>query len=244
MKRKPLVRALVDGALAHDVDEAHRLIAEKRVMVNGAIALSSDRQVAPHDNVLVREHSAFVSRGGEKLSHALEEFSISVEGKDALDVGASTGGFTDCLLQRGARSVVALDTGHNLLHERLRADSRVEVRDGVNIRTLRPPVDGAPFAIVVVDVSFISLKAIAAVLAELVNKESDLIALVKPQFECLRSEADKGMGVIRDPRIHDRVLAEVRSSFEDVGLTTLGVVRSPITGQGGNVEFLLHARRA
>lgn len=244
MKRLSLVRALVDRALARDVNEARGLIADKRVTVNGAIALTDERQVAPHDNLLVRDEPPFVSRGGEKLAYALEQFAISVSGKDALDVGASTGGFTDCLLQRGARSVVALDTGQHLLHERLRADPRVEVRDGVNVRMLEQPVAGAPFAIVVVDVSFISLRVIANVLGTLVDERSDLIALVKPQFECLKAEADKGGGVIRDPLVHERVLIEVQNAFEAVGLKTHGVVRSPITGQEGNVEFLLHARRA
>lgn len=244
MKRIALLRALIEGGLAHDAEDAQRLIDKRCVTVNGAIALSGDRQVAPHDNLLVRVQPTYVSRGGEKLAHALDHFGISVDGRDALDVGASTGGFTDCLLQRGARSVVALDAGRNLLHEHLLGDSRVHVRDGVNIRTIERPIDGAPFAVMVVDVSFISLRAIAGVLAGLVSADSDVIALVKPQFECTKIEADQAGGVIRDPHIHDRVLREVQESFVAVGVQTIGVVRSPITGHEGNVEFLLHARLA
>lgn len=244
MKRVALLRALVEGGLAPDTEYAQRLIDERCVTVNGAIALSGERLVAPHDNLLVRVQPAYVSRGGEKLAYALEQFGISVDGRDALDVGASTGGFTDCLLQGGARSVVALDAGHNLLHEHLLQDSRVRVCDGVNIRTLEQPIDGAPFAVMVVDVSFISLRMIAGVLVRLISVHSDVIALVKPQFECTKIEADQAGGVIRDPQIHDRVLREVQDSFTSVGIRTLGVVRSPITGHGGNVEFLLHARLA
>ncbi len=242
MRRVSLVRAVVQGRLAKDEDEALLLIAEHRVTVDGAIALSPQRLVAPHENIDLIASSLYVSRGGEKLAHAIDRFALRVEGKRAIDIGSSTGGFTDCLLQHGASSVTALDTGRNLLHERLRVDPRVEVREGVNVRTLNTTVLGAPFALVVVDVSFISLQAIAGVLASLVHDEGDVVALVKPQFEARRAEADRGEGVIRDSAIHDRVLGEVRDALALVGLGTLAVERSPITGHQGNVEFLLHAR--
>ena len=243
MRRIPLGSRLVGDGLASSMQEAEELIAQRRVSVDGAIALSSNRQVSGAENVAVLTRSRYVSRGGEKLEHALDHFGIDVHGLRAADVGSSTGGFTDCLLQHGAASVTAIDTGRNLLHERLRSDPRVTVLEGHNVRELDASVPGAPFALVVVDVSFISVKTIATALAELVAPGGTLVVLVKPQFEATRSEADRGGGVITDPEVHERVIDEVGRGLREVGFEIVGQVPSPITGQSGNREFLLRCRR-
>ena len=182
----------------------------------------------------------FVGRGGEKLDAALDRFGIDVRGRTALDAGASTGGFTDCLLQRGAAHVHAIDVGYGQLHERLRADPRVTSRERTNIRDLR--LDDA-VDLVVADLSFISLRSVAdALLGDNARPGADVVVLVKPQFEAGKQEADKGRGVIRDPAIWRRVLAEVRSAISDHGAAMMDVMVSPITGADGNVEFLAHLR--
>ncbi len=184
-----------------------------------------------------------MGRGGEKLDAALERFAVPVEGRRALDAGASTGGFTDCLLQRGAASVVTVDVGYGQLHERLRADPRVEVRERTNVRSLRPDDLGGPVDLAVADLSFISLRTVLPVLVPLVVPGGDLVVLVKPQFEAGRREAARGAGVVRDPAVWRRVLAEVSDVAAAQGADRMGVMPSPLTGADGNVEFLLHARR-
>src|SRR5690606_37954602 len=188
------------------------------------------------------EPPRFVSRGGHKLDAALGRFDVPVAGVRALDVGASTGGFTDCLLQRGAAQVVAVDVGTNLLHERLRRDPRVEVREGTNIRHVRPPDLGPPFALVVADLSFISLDAVLDRLVELAAPGGHLVLLVKPQFEAERVEAARGRGVIRDPAIWRRVLVETMDACRARGAAIMELMASPITGADGNAEFLVHVR--
>lgn len=182
----------------------------------------------------------FVSRGGEKLSAALDRFEVVVEGRRALDAGASTGGFTDCLLQRGAVHVVAVDVGRGQLHERLRGDSRVTALERVNVRT--GDVPGAPFDIVVADLSFISLRTVAARLVGWVGDGGDLVVLVKPQFEAGRAAASRGRGVIRDPSVWRTALEGVVSAVIAAGATMMGVMVSPLRGADGNVEFLAHFR--
>jgi 23S rRNA (cytidine1920-2'-O)/16S rRNA (cytidine1409-2'-O)-methyltransferase len=186
----------------------------------------------------------FVSRGGEKLDAALDRFTIDPVGVRALDAGASTGGFTDCLLQRGAARVVALDVGHGQLHERLRADPRVEVHERRNVRDLAPRDLGEPFPLVVADLSFISLRAVLPHLLDQAAPGADLVLLVKPQFEAGRDEASRGRGVIRDPEVWRRVLEEVVVALGGYGAAIMGAMPSPITGADGNVEFLVHARAA
>jgi len=186
----------------------------------------------------------FVSRGGEKLDAALDRFAVDPAGVRALDAGASTGGFTDCLLQRGAARVVAVDVGHGQLHERLRADPRVEVHERRNVRDLAPGDLGAPFPLVVADLSFISLRAVLPHLLGQAAPGADLVLLVKPQFEAGRDEASRGRGVIRDPEVWRRVLEEVVVALRGYGAAIMGAMPSPITGADGNVEFLLHARAA
>jgi 23S rRNA (cytidine1920-2'-O)/16S rRNA (cytidine1409-2'-O)-methyltransferase len=183
-----------------------------------------------------------VSRGGEKLDAAHEHFGIDVSGRRCLDAGVSTGGFTDCLLQRGAANVVAVDVGYGQLHERLRRDDRVDLRERTNVRDLdAAAIDGAA-DVVVADLSFISLRTVAPALLACAAPGADLVVLVKPQFEAGRSEASKGRGVIRDPVVHQRVLDEVGNALSGLGAAIIGTMQSPITGADGNVEFLVHAR--
>jgi len=191
------------------------------------------------------EGPRFVSRGGEKLDAALESFGIDVSGRAALDAGASTGGFTDCLLQRGAARVVAVDVGYGQLHEKLRRDPRVSVLERVNVRELTPAGTGDErFPVVTADLSFISLRTVAANLAALAAPAADLVLLVKPQFEAGRVEASRGRGVIRDPEVWSRVLEEVGAAYQAQGAAMIEHMQSPITGAEGNVEFLMHLRAA
>jgi 23S rRNA (cytidine1920-2'-O)/16S rRNA (cytidine1409-2'-O)-methyltransferase len=185
----------------------------------------------------------FVGRGGEKLDAALERFAVPVAGRRALDAGASTGGFTDCLLQRGADEVVAVDVGYGQLHERLRADPRVDVRERTNVRSLDREALGGPVDLVVADLSFISLRTVLPVLVPLVEPGGDLVVLVKPQFEAGRREAARGSGVIREPEVWRRVLEEVATAAAESGADRMDEMESPLTGADGNVEFLLHLRR-
>jgi 23S rRNA (cytidine1920-2'-O)/16S rRNA (cytidine1409-2'-O)-methyltransferase len=184
----------------------------------------------------------FVGRGGEKLDAALSRFEVPVEGRRALDLGASTGGFTDCLLQRGASAVVAVDVGYGQLHERLRADPRVEVHERTNVRDLTPESFGDPARLIVADLSFISLRTVLPTVLALAAPGADLVLLVKPQFEAGREEASRGRGVITDPEVWRRVLREVAAALEREGAAIMGAMASPLTGADGNVELLLHAR--
>jgi 23S rRNA (cytidine1920-2'-O)/16S rRNA (cytidine1409-2'-O)-methyltransferase len=211
------------------------------VLVNGALADNAARQVAPGDAVVIADPPArWVGRGAEKLDHALEVFDVDVTGMRALDAGASTGGFTDCLLQRGAQEVVAVDVGHGQLHERLRADPRVANLERCNIRSADVDTIGGPVDIAVGDLSFISLTLVIAPLISMCHPGSPMILLVKPQFEAQRREVDKGRGIISDPAIHERVRDEIESAFERAGCRVRGWTDSPIKGADGNREFLVH----
>ena len=181
--------------------------------------------------------SRYVGRGGLKLEAALREFEINVEGLTCLDIGASTGGFTDCLLQHGARKVISLDVGHNQIDWRLRTDPRVEVREGVNARYLKPEDFEMKFDLVVMDVSFISATKIMPAIVPLLADDGPLITLIKPQFEVGRGEVGKG-GIVRDLEQHARVVEEVNTAARELGLEVKGVIQSPIHGADGNVEFL------
>jgi 23S rRNA (cytidine1920-2'-O)/16S rRNA (cytidine1409-2'-O)-methyltransferase len=215
------------------------------VTVGGAPADKAARLVAPDEPiVLLGPPARFVGRGGEKLEAALERFAVDVAGRRAYDIGASTGGFTDCLLQRGAAAVVAVDVGYGQLHERLRADPRVEVHERRNVREVGPGDLGAPAEVLVADLSFISLRTVLPAVVPLVAPGGDLVLLVKPQFEAGRHEAARGKGVITDPAIWRRVLDEVAGALHDHGTAIMGAMASPLTGADGNVEFLLHVRTA
>ncbi len=212
------------------------------MLVNGAVASKSSRQVSPADAIVVEGPPArFVGRGAEKLDHALDQFAIDVTGLRLLDAGASTGGFTDCALQRGAAHVVAVDVGHGQLHERLRADDRVTNIERQNIRTITPDLVGGPVDGVVADLSFISLALVVPALVGVCQPGAFMVLLVKPQFEAGRREVSRGRGVVTDPAIHARVRDEVAEALVDAGCTVEGWTTSPITGADGNVEFLVHA---
>jgi 23S rRNA (cytidine1920-2'-O)/16S rRNA (cytidine1409-2'-O)-methyltransferase len=235
----------VRRGLAPSRQQAHADIAAGRVTVGGAPADKPARLVGPGEPIhVLGPPPRFVGRGGEKLDAALDRFDVDVAGRRAFDLGASTGGFTDCLLQRGAASVVALDVGYGQLHERLRADPRVEVHERRNVRDVRPGDLGAPADVLVADLSFISLRTVLAGALALGRDEADLVALVKPQFEAGREEATRGKGVITDPVVWRRVLDEVTGALEALGAAIMGAMASPLTGADGNVEFLLHARSA
>ena len=233
--RRGLVPSRRDAAAAVD---AHR------VLVNGAVAEKPARLVDVADALVVRGVLArFVSRGGEKLDHALDAFGIDARGLRVLDAGASTGGFTDCLRQRGAAHVVALDVGHGQLHPKVRADEHVSVLEHANVRDLTADRIGGRVDLVVADLSFISLTKVIPALVEVACPRASLVLLVKPQFEAGRAEVSKGRGVITDPAIHERVRREVRECLLGAGTVIRGWTQSPITGADGNREFFVHAVR-
>jgi len=245
MARVRLDTLLVGRGLAASRERARALILAGQVRVGDRAAPKAGALVDEDAPVrLLEPDHPYVGRGGVKLAHALDAFHIGVEGRLALDVGASTGGFTDVLLRRGARRVVALDVGHGQLAWAIRTDPRVVVLEHVNARTLVPdqlPDGLRRFDVVTIDVSFISLKAIFPVLPPLVNPAADLVALVKPQFEAGRAEVGLG-GLVTDPAVHARVLGEVGGRARALGFSVLATTRSPITGAEGNREFFLHLR--
>ena len=231
---------MVRRRLAPSRAAAQSLIAEGRVRVGGAAAAKPARLVDPGEAVVVAgDGPRYVSRGGLKLEAALAGFGIDPTGRRAIDVGASTGGFTDCLLRHGATEVAAIDVGRNQLHERLRADPRVVSRERTDVRAVDAAVVGGPADLVVADLSFISLRTVAAALRGLAS--GDLVALVKPQFEAGRAEADRGRGVIKDPAVRRRAVLGACDALEAAGAAIMGVMASPLTGADGNVEFLVHA---
>jgi 23S rRNA (cytidine1920-2'-O)/16S rRNA (cytidine1409-2'-O)-methyltransferase len=212
------------------------------VLVSGTVAERAARLVDPAEPVtLLGPRPRFVGRGGEKLAAALARFRLEVSGRRALDAGASTGGFTDCLLQQGADQIVAVDVGHGQLHERLQHDPRVVSLERTNVRTATlSDLGGAPFDVVVADLSFISLRTVAAALTSATRPGGDLVVLVKPQFEAGRRHAGRGRGVIRDPELWRSALTEVIAAFQNSGATMMGLMVSPLRGADGNVEFLAH----
>ena len=218
-------------------------LVELHVRVPHVIVLHlPDGEVAAGDQLHVEGPPArFVGRGALKLAHALEAFGLDVRGVRALDAGASTGGFTDVLLQSGAREVVAVDVGHGQLHERLRADPRVTNLERTNVRHITTAAIGGPVDLVVGDLSFISLRLVVDSLAAVCHPGSPMVLLVKPQFEAGKDEVSRGRGVITDPAVYDRVRGEVTEAFRAAGCTVAGWTESPITGAEGNREFLIHA---
>ena len=238
---------LVLRGLAATRERARALILAGQVRINGQTANKAGAAV-PRDAAVTLDapDHPYVGRGGIKLAHALDEFGLSPAGKAALDIGASTGGFTDVLLQRGAEVVVALDVGHGQLDWKLRNDPRVIVLERTNARTLTPeqlPEGVRQFAMVTVDVSFISLRQILPVIPPLLEPGGDVITLVKPQFEAGREDVGKG-GIVRDVEVQQRVVEAVTTAAAQLGLTRAGLIESPITGMEGNREFLIHLHRA
>jgi 23S rRNA (cytidine1920-2'-O)/16S rRNA (cytidine1409-2'-O)-methyltransferase len=241
--RRRLDAELVRRGLSSSRAEAQALIDARRVLVNGSMADKAARQVAPGDQLLVEgPPPRFVGRGAVKLDHALDAFAVDVRGLRALDAGASTGGFTDVLLQRGAAQVVAVDVGHGQLHERLRADPRVTNLERTNVRHLDPEAIGGRVELVVGDLSFISLRLVIAPLVGVCQPGASMVLLVKPQFEAGKAEVGKGRGVVTDPAVHARVRSEIEAALLDAGCDVIDWTESPITGAEGNVEFLVHAR--
>lgn len=247
-RRVRIDAALVQRGLAESADAARALIDEGVVLANGSVVMTHSRQVAPSDELLVKLVDQFVSRGGIKLEAALAAFTIDVSHQRALDAGASTGGFTDCLLQRGASEVIAIDVGKSQMHERVATNSRVIVIDSFNVRQLEDDEQDLPFPLrsefdlVVADLSFISLKSVSRALTARLSRAGNLVVLVKPQFEATKHEVDKSQGVIADQAIRDRVVGEVNESFAEQGWAVRGCIESPIHGAEGNVEYLVWYR--
>jgi 23S rRNA (cytidine1920-2'-O)/16S rRNA (cytidine1409-2'-O)-methyltransferase len=237
--------ALVARGLAASRERARGLILAGQVRVNGAVVSKAGSPVTPDaDLTLIEPDHPYVSRGGVKLAHALDVFAVDVMGRLAIDIGASTGGFTDVLLRRGAPRVVALDVGHSQLDWRLRSDPRVVVIERLNARTLTAdqlPADARTFEVATLDVSFISARQILPALVPLLGPGADALVLVKPQFEAGRDEVGKG-GLVHDPSVHTRVIDEVGAAANALGLTRIAMTESPITGTEGNREFFLHLR--
>jgi 23S rRNA (cytidine1920-2'-O)/16S rRNA (cytidine1409-2'-O)-methyltransferase len=242
MPRIRLDALLVERALASSRERARALILAGQVKVNGAVAQKAGQSVPADATVaLAQPDHPYVGRGGVKLAHALETFRIAGDGREALDIGASTGGFTDVLLRNGVRRVVALDVGRGQIAWALRTDPRVVVLEGVNARALTRPQLPAAVELVVIDVSFISLRHILPALPPLLTPAADIVALVKPQFEAARREVGKG-GVIKDAAVQQRVVEEIIAAASEVGLSHLATTESPITGSSGNREFFIHLR--
>jgi 23S rRNA (cytidine1920-2'-O)/16S rRNA (cytidine1409-2'-O)-methyltransferase len=222
--------------------QARSLIMEGRVRVGGEPAHKAGQKVHADDEITVEQPRRFVSRGGEKLEAALAAFGTDVRDRRALDVGASTGGFTDALLQRGAAHVTALDVGYGQLDWRLRNDPRVRVMERTNFRLLADDAFAEPFDLIVVDASFISLRTILARAVGFLAQHGHVVALVKPQFEAGRERLGAG-GVVRDPAVHRAILYEVRDAAIALGLRSVGLIASPLLGPAGNREFLIELSR-
>ncbi len=230
---------VVDRGLAATRAEALRLILAGRIRVHGEPAGKAGRLVRADAAVARITASPFVGRGGEKLAVALDAFGVSPSGRVCLDVGASTGGFTDCLLQRGGRHVYAVDVGRGQLHPRLRVDPRVTVLEGMNARRLDPARLPERPSLATIDVAFVSLEKVLPAVAACLTPDGELVALVKPQFEVGRGRVGKG-GVVRDARLHREVIVRIAGFAKAIGLGPRGVVASPLRGPKGNREFFLH----
>ncbi|MDB6110352.1 MAG: Hemolysin [Pedosphaera sp.] len=243
-----LDQALVERGLCESREKARRAIMAGEVTINHQPARKPSDGVKSGDQLAITVKEKYVSRGGLKLEHALKHFQLEVTGNTAVDLGASTGGFTDCLLQHGAARVYAIDVGHGQLAWKLRQDPRVIVMEKINARNLTPARFPTPFSaadLVVIDCSFISLTRILPVAVALLRPLGKMVALIKPQFEAGKAEADKGQGVITDPSIHARVLREIAEFVEhQPGMVWRGSTESPLLGPAGNKEFFALIEKA
>ena len=239
----PLTRLdqeIVKRKLVETRELGKRLILAGKVKVNGHVVDKASEKIKPDDEIEVKETPKYVSRGGFKLEHALNEFKIDPKAMICLDIGASTGGFTDCLLQKNAQKVHAYDTGTNQLSWKIRSDPRVVSREKFNCRHLKKEDIGEEVDLIVVDVSFISLTKILPAAYNVLKPQGSLVTLIKPQFELSREEISKG-GIVKDAQLHDKaVLSIVNFATSDLCLTHQNTVNSPITGMTGNIEFLAH----
>ncbi len=232
---------LAERGLAESRSLAQRLVMAGKVRVNGQVVLKPASQVELQADLQIESGPPFVSRGGEKLQAALKVFPVVVLGRVCVDVGASTGGFTDCLLQGGASKVYAIDVGYGSLHWKLRRDARVVSMERTNARYVQALPE--PVSLVTIDASFISLKVLLPVVKHwLTSGDGEVIALIKPQFEAGREEASRGEGVIKDPRIHKQVVEEIQAFAKTVGYSVKGVIQSPLKGPKGNIEFLVYLK--
>jgi 23S rRNA (cytidine1920-2'-O)/16S rRNA (cytidine1409-2'-O)-methyltransferase len=236
-------QALVDRGICPSREKAKRAVMAGQALINGQPARKPSDSVSDADELALATPEQFVSRGGQKLDHALKHFQLTVTNLTAIDLGASTGGFTDCLLQAGAAKVYAVDVGHGQLAWKLRQDPRVVVMEKTNARHLTPERMPAPFApvdLIVADCSFISLRKILPPAVALLRPNGRIVALIKPQFEAGKEEADKGGGVITDRNVHDRIIKELEEfATQTMQLKWRGVTQSPLLGPAGNKEFLV-----
>jgi 23S rRNA (cytidine1920-2'-O)/16S rRNA (cytidine1409-2'-O)-methyltransferase len=230
---------LVERGLVDSRSQAQRLVMAGQVRADGQVVKKPSVAVSQDVELTIDTLPKYVSRGGEKLAPALETFAVDVSEQVCADVGASTGGFTDCLLQHGAVRVYAIDVGQGLLHWNLRQNDRVVVMEGINARYQKDLPE--PISLITIDVSFISIKALLPVVRNWFHANGgQVIALIKPQFEAGRKETSRGKGVIRDPEVHRQVLREVLSFAQEQGFTVNGLIQSPLVGPKGNVEFFTH----
>ncbi len=229
---------VVQRGLIETRERAKQLILAGEVIVSGSTQVKPGQLISQDAEIVVKEPPRYVSRGGLKLEQALQVFQVDVRDSIAIDVGASTGGFTDCLLQHGTKFVYAVDVGHGQLAWKLRQDPRVCVIEGTNIRTIDVNRFESPVEIGVVDVSFISLQKVLPIITQIVNPTGDVLALVKPQFEAGRKDVGKG-GVVRDARVHGRVLGDLVRFIQGLDLSVMGISHSPIRGPAGNIEYLV-----
>jgi len=237
--KKRLDSLVVEQGIADSVDSARALIGAGRIQVNGQPGTKPGSLYIHGSKITVKDRPPYVSRGGEKLAAGIEYFGIDPEGMICADIGCSTGGFTDCLLQHGAARIYSVDVGYGVLDWKLRNDSRIVVLERTNARYLSRELIPEPIDLAVVDASFISLGLLLETVCGLFAEDISIVALVKPQFELPREKVARG-GIVRDEHLHDEALQMVRSYAEQVGLTCSGVVRSPLLGAKGNVEFLMY----
>lgn len=241
MNKERLDVLVVERGLAESRSQAQRLVMAGQVKVDGQVEYKPAAKVLLTAGIELEAPPRFVSRGGEKLDAALQAFTVDAHGLICADVGASTGGFTDCLLQYGAEKVYAIDVGYGILHWKLRSHPQVVSMERTNARYVQTLPE--PVALITIDASFISLKIILPVVHQwFVPQGGRVIALIKPQFEAGKEEVDRGGGVIQDPQIHRRVLTEVLSFAQQTGYSLAGLIRSPLKGPKGNVEFLVDLR--
>lgn len=230
---------LTEKGLSESRAQAQRLVMAGQVKVNGQVELKASTKVSPDADVQVEMGPRFVSRGGEKLDAALQNFEIDVREKICADVGASTGGFTDCLLQYGAKRVYSIDVGYGILHWKLRNHPKVVSMERVNARYLETLPE--PVSLITIDASFISLKLLLPVVTRWLDSGTgDIVTLIKPQFEAGKAEVDRGEGVIQDPNVHRQVLQDVLGFAQQNGFRIQGLIQSPLRGPKGNIEFLAH----
>jgi 23S rRNA (cytidine1920-2'-O)/16S rRNA (cytidine1409-2'-O)-methyltransferase len=233
---------LFEKGLTESREKSRALILEGNVLVNGIVVDKAGTHVKPGSDLKILEKMPYVSRGGLKLQHALEEFNINARGKTAMDAGASTGGFTDCLLQYGAKKVYAVDVGYGQFHWKLRNDERVVLLEKTNIRYLEKNTIQDEIDIAVIDVSFISLLKVTPKVMEFLKTSGEIVALIKPQFEAGKKDIGKG-GVVKDEEKRLEVIGKIKSESEKIGLECQGVVKSPIKGPKGNIEYLIYLKK-